>query len=177
MSIEKQIANKTLARLDGIATRVEKLKADGKISPKVAADLLHSIDSFADKMQIAAYGEEAFRAFQAKVAKVIQKDPDEGYMDTFDNPNKVVQSDPDEPYMHKTDQSFNAKGIDNYDQDRTVTVTDRDEYQVRDLNEYAGGTKKQPSWSKGPAGKSTKQGAVQARQAAPTPAPIKNWAD
>lgn len=170
MSIEKQIAHKTIARLDGIAARVERLHAEGKILPKVAAELLHSIDSFADRMQIAADGEEAFRAFQAKV---IQKDPDEKYMDTYDNPNKVVQSDPDEEYMHKTGPSFNSKGIDNYDQDRSITVTDRDEHAVRDLNEYAGGTKKQPSWSKGPAGKSTKQGS----SLPANPTVVKVWAD
>ena len=92
-------------------------------------------------------------------------------MNTFDNPNKVIQSDKDEPYMHSIGPSFNAKGIGTYDVDRTSTVSERDEYAVRDLNEYAGGTKKQPSWAKGPAGKSTKQGSTVPRQASKTWAP------
>lgn len=177
MTIEKQIASRTLNRLDSIAARIEKLKAEGKLNPKVAAELLHNVDTFADKLQIAAYGKGNFMAFQAKVAKVIQKDPDEKYMDTYDNPNKVIESDSDEPYMHKTEQSFNAKAIDNYDQDRTTTVSERSEYQVRDLNEHAGGTKKQPSWSGGSAGKSTKQGAARSAARSAPVVPPKKWAD
>jgi hypothetical protein len=155
MLIQKQDANKILSSLDRTADRLDGLAKAGKIDPKIAATLTHEIDKFADKFQVAAFGPDKFRAFQAKV---IKRDSDEPYMETFENPNKVIQSDADEPYMHKTPASFNADAIDNYDQDQTSNVTDRKEYNVRDLNEHADGTKKQPSWTKGPAGKSTRQG-------------------
>lgn len=177
MTIEKQVANRVLANLDETANKIEALAKSGKMDPRLAAALTKDIDSFADKFQVAAFGPDSLKRHAQKVAKVLQKDSDEKYMDTFDNPNKVLQSDSDEPYMHKTEQSFNAKGIDNYDQDRTTTVTDRDEYQVRDLSEWTEKTKKQPSWSKGPAGKSTKQGsAPAAKPAAPRTASTgKTW--
>lgn len=167
MTIHKQIANKVLANLDETASRIESLAKAGKMDPRLASALTRDIDAFADKFQVAAFGPEALKRHQAKV---LQKDSDEKYMDTFDNPNKVIQSDADEKFMHGTDKSFNSEAIDNYDQDRTTTVTDRKEHQVRDLSEWADKTAKQPSWSGGPAGKSTKQGA-----AAPRTASGKTW--
>lgn len=169
MPIDKKTANKVLETLDDTAQRLENLKTAGKIDPQVADGLIHEIDSYADRVQVAAFGKDSFSRF---VAKVLKKDSDEKFMDTFDNPNKVIQSDSDEPYMHKAPPSFNSKGIDTYDQDRTTTVSERKEYDVRDLNDMAGGTKKQPTWPGGSAGKSTKQGS-----AAPKPAPksAKAW--
>jgi hypothetical protein len=70
--------------------------------------------------------------------------------------------------------------MDTFDADISSSVHDRDEYQVRDLNEFASGTKKQPSWEKGPAGKSTAIGSGPSRQQQPRQAarrqPAKNWA-
>lgn len=174
MPIAKEVANQVLTNLDKVAARLEKLASEGKIDPKVAASLVKEVDNYADRFQVAAFGPDAFRNFKAKVLK---KDSDEKYMDTFDNPNKVIQSDSDEDFMHKTGPSFNSKGIDNYDADRTTTVSERKEYDIRDLNEYAGGTKKQPSWPGGSAGKSTKQGSQRPAQAAARPAPKaeKTW--
>lgn len=165
MAIQKQTANQVLTSLDRSSNMIEALVKAKRLDPKLGFKLVREIDGFADRFQIAAFGMAAFKRHQAHMArqaKVIQKDSDEKYMDTFDNPNKVIQSDADEPYMHKTPASFNAKAIDNYDQDRTTTVSERDEYTVRDLNEFADGTKKQPSWARGPAGKSTKQGSTAA---------------
>lgn len=177
MAIDKKIANEVLQTLDNTAQRIEKLQAAGRIDPRVATGLIKEIDTFADRFQVANFGKESFQRF---VSKVIKKDSDEKFMDTFDNPNKVIQSDSDEPYMHKAPPSFNSKGIDTYDQDATTTVSERKEYDVRDLNEYAGGTKKQPTWPGGSAGKSTKQGAAKpAPRAATKPAPkpaAKTWA-
>lgn len=167
MAMDKKSANQVLQTLDDTAQRLENLKVAGKINPQVADDLIRQIDTFADRFQIAAFGKESFKRFQAKV---IQRDSDEKFMDTFDNPNKVIQSDADEPYMHKVPPSFNSKGIDTYDQDNSYAVSDRREYDVRDLNEYAGGTQKQPSWSGGSAGKSTRQGS-----AVPRAASKKTW--
>lgn len=162
--MEKHLANRILTNLEHAATQIEKLAADKKIDVRLASQLAMKIDDFSDKFEVAVFGEESFRARQARV---IQRDKDEPYMDTFDNPNKVIQCDKDEPYMHGVPASFNSKPIGTFDVDQSAAVSDRDEYAVRDLNQYADGTKKQPSWSKGPAGKSTRQGAEK---------PEKTWA-
>ena len=163
--MEKRLANRILTNLEHTATEIEKLAQGGKIDARLASELVTKIDGFSDQLEIATFGEESF---QGRQAKVLQCDKDEKhYMDTFNGPNKVISGDKDEPYMHTTPAGFNSKAIGNFDVDRTTTVSDRDEYQVRDLNEYAGGTKKQPSWNGGPAGKSTHQGAEK---------PEKTWA-
>lgn len=153
--MEKRLANKILTNLEHTATGLEQLAKEGHIDAKLAADLVKEIDQFSDRLEIAAFGDESFRRRQAKV---LQRDKDEPYMDTFDNPNKVIQSDKDEPYMHSVPASFNSKAIGTFDVDRSSAVTDRDEYQVRDQSSLSDGTKKQPSWKGGPAGKSTRQG-------------------
>lgn len=135
MSIDKNTANKVLTNLDRTAGTLEALAKSGKVDPRVAAKLVHEIDSFADRFQVAAFGEESLRKHQAKV---IQKDSDEKFMDTFDNPNKLIEGDADEDFMKE------------FDTDRTTTVTDRDEFQVKDLSEHSDPTKKQPSWKSGP---------------------------
>jgi hypothetical protein len=76
-------------------------------------------------------------------------------MSTFEKPFGVHRSDPDEPYMTS------------YDVDQSHNVTDRDEHKIRDLNEYADGTKRQPSWARGPAGPSTRQGSAKPKRWAP----------
>ncbi len=153
--MHKQIANKILSFLDNSADHIEKLKVAGKIDPKVAAEIVRDLDSFSDRLESKAFGDQSFRN---RKAKVLQQDSDEKYMKTFDNTAAPLQTDADEKFMHKTDPSFNNKAMDTFDQDPSSTVTDRDEFAVRDLSEYSDGTKKQPSWTKGPAGKSTKQG-------------------
>jgi len=163
--MEKRLANRILTNLEHTATEIERLAKAGTVDPRLASELVAKIDGFSDQFEIAAYGDESFCNRQAKV---LQRDKDEPYMDTFNNPNKVIQSDKDEPYMHSTPASFNAKQIGNFDVDRTTTVSEREEYQVRDLNPYAGGTKQQPSWKGGPAGKSTKLGSYDK--------PEKTWA-
>ena len=163
--MEKRLANRILTNLEHTATEIENLAKAGKIDRRLATDVVAKIDNFSDKFEIEAFG---MKSFNNRRARVLQSDKDEPYMSTFDNPNKVLQSDKDEPYMHSTPASFNAKGIGNFDVDRSSTVTDRDEYQIRDLNPHAGGTKAQPSWNGGPAGKSTRQGSYDR--------PEKTWA-
>ena len=159
--IDKKVANRVLTNLDFAAGRIEGLAKSGKLDPKLAAKLVSEIDSFADRFQVAAYGAESLENFKAQVAKVLQKDSDEKYMDTFDKPIGIIEAESDEPYMKS------------FDEDITESVTDRDEYTVRDIAPEANGTKKQPSWSRGPAGKSTRQGAT----APSAPAAPKTWAD
>lgn len=153
--MDKKIASQMLTQLEATANDVEALAKAGKIDPRAASQLVRNLDNFSDKLEIAAFGEEAFKARQAKV---FQQDSDEPYMKTFENPNKVIEGEGDEPYMHDSGASFNGKSIPTYDQDNTHSMTERDEHNVRDVSEWADGTKQQPSWSRGPAGKSTKQG-------------------
>ena len=152
MAIDKKIANRVLTNLDHTASRIEALAKQGKIEPRTASALVREIDTFADKFQVAAYGLDKFRALQAHV---LQRDSDEKFMDTFENPNKLISGDSDEGFMKE------------FDVDVTNAVNDRDEHTVRDISDLSDPTKKQPSWSRGPAGKSTRQG---------TTTPAKRWA-
>lgn len=163
--MEKRLANRILTNLEATATELERLASMKKVDPRVASDLIRSIDDFSDRLEIATFGA---KAFTSRKAKVLQCDADERhYMNTYDNPNKVIKSEPDEPYMHTAPASFNAKAIGTFDVDRTTTVSERDEYSIRDLNQYAGGMQRQPSWARGPAGKSTRQGAAKPKTWAP----------
>jgi hypothetical protein len=156
--MDKRIANQILTNLDGTADLVEKLVKDKHLHPKLGAELTRNLDAFADRFQIAAFGKESLEAWKAKVARVDQRDPDEPYMETFQNPQKPIEVEADEPYMHKTEKSFNCDSIPTYDSDDTSQVTDRKEYDIRDVSELSDGTKPQPSWTGGRGGKSTKQG-------------------
>jgi len=174
--IQKQVANRVLSNLEKTANQVDALAKSGNLDPRVASQITHAIDSFSDRFHVAAFGEKSLADYKARVAKVLEQDSDEPYMKTFDNPNKVIQSDSDEPYMHKSEQSFNHKSMPSFDQDRTVTVSERDEYTVRDLSEWSESTKKQPSWERGPAGKSTKQGSAKPSAPAAVKTASKTWA-
>jgi hypothetical protein len=157
--MNKGLANKILTNLDETANLIDKLAKDGKVNPKVASELTRNIDSFADRFQVAAFGKGSLENWRAKLARVDQMDSDEIYMKTYENPQKVLGEGTPQPYLHESGKSFNCDSIPTYDSDDTSQVTDRKEYDVRDLNEYAGGTKPQPSWTGGRGGKSTRQGA------------------
>ncbi len=166
---QKKIANKILTVLDQTASQLEGLSKTGSLDPKLASALIKDIDTFSDKFEATFYGNDSLVRRQAKVLK---QDPDEGYMKTYENPVKPIKTDADEEYMHKLGPSFNSKAIGTYDVDRSSTVSERDEYAVRDLSEWSDATQKQPSWAKGSAGKSTKTGAT----APEAPKGPKTWA-
>lgn len=158
LTMDKRLAGSILSRLEQTANELQSHLASGQLSDESKADLkkiISGLDQVSDRVEISAFGEESFKQRQAKV---LEKDPDEKYMDTFDNPQKVIESEPDEPYMHDTGPTFQGKGVKTFDSDDTSQVTERDEFNVREVSEWADGTKKQPSWSKGPAGKSTAWG-------------------
>jgi hypothetical protein len=181
-SQQKQIANRVLSTLDSTAEQLDGLAKAGKIDPRLANSIAHDIDVFADKFEVAVYGKENLSKRVAKLhqAKVMQRDSDEEYMKTFENPIKPITTDADEPYMHKVQHGYNStKDMETYDADISRSVAERPEFQVRDLNEWSDGTKKQPSWEGGPAGKSTAIGSAprQApRTAAPAKPAAKTWA-
>jgi hypothetical protein len=70
----------------------------------MAKQLVNAIDKTADEIEVVSFGKESFVRRQAEV---IQRDPDEKYMDTFQSPMQPRQVESDEPYMsaYKDDQS------------------------------------------------------------------------
>ena len=169
--MDKKVARQVLDSLDRSANTIEQLKVANFISPESADELIRNIDSSADRIQVAAYGKDSFDAYRANVAKVIKSEPDEPYMKTFENPQKPIKVEPDEPYMKKAPKGFQpGTGGDTFDSDDTSQVSERDEYEVRDLSEWADKTQKQPSWPSGSKGKSTKIGANR------RPSTEKSWA-
>lgn len=165
--MDKQLASEVLTTLENVANQVEQLQKDKVIEPKVASELVREIDAFSDKFHVATFGEKSLLAYRAKMAKVIEQESDEPYMKTFENPQKPIQVEKDEPYMHKTEKSFNCDSIPTYDSDDTSQVSERKEYDVRDLSEHAEKTKPQPSWPGKSSGKSTRQGSTKEKTWAP----------
>jgi len=106
--IPKQAANDVLERLERTATYIETNAAKWGIPTKVAQALVLDLDKASDTVEVLAFGEDSLAKRQvAVVAKVIQKESDEPYMGTFDNPMKPILTNSDEPYMqaYADDQS------------------------------------------------------------------------
>ncbi len=97
-------ANEVLTRLDKMATYIQANHAKLGMTKDAAKPLVNEIDKIADLVERASMGEKSFLTRQAEV---LQKESDEGYMATFENPMKPIQTDSDESYMgaFKDDQS------------------------------------------------------------------------
>jgi hypothetical protein len=106
-----QDADRILARLDKIAATVQEKYAEWGMPFDTAKEITNALDTTADEIEVVAFGKESFDLRQAEVlsktAQVIQREPDEKYMDTFANPSQPRQVEADEPYMaaYKDDQS------------------------------------------------------------------------
>ena len=103
-------ADITLGRVDKIAADIQANHAAWGMSFDEAKALVNSFDKLADDLETRLFGAESLQARQIetlKMAKVIQKDSDESYMDTFNKPTAPIQTDADEPYMsaYADDQS------------------------------------------------------------------------
>lgn len=158
MRMDKQAAKTIINMLEETASSVE--QSSSKLNPQlatVAGQIVRDLDLASDRIEIAAFGKEAF---EKRRAEVLQRDKDEPWMDTFENVQKPIITEKDEPYMHESGKSYNGKSIKTYDSDDSSQVRHRDEHEVRELSEWADKTKQQPSWEKGPAGKSTRQGSA-----------------
>jgi hypothetical protein len=111
MKFAKEEASQILGRLDHMAATIQDNHEKWKIPFVVAKALVNSIDKVADDVEAASMGPESLLKRQvhtlAKEGKVVQKDTDEGYMDTFNAPTAPIQTDADENYMSlfKDDQS------------------------------------------------------------------------
>ncbi|MFA5053725.1 MAG: hypothetical protein WC565_06690, partial [Parcubacteria group bacterium] len=102
MSFPKQQADATLLRLDKLAHTIQANHERWGMPFEQAKAIVNDIDKTADEIEVAAYGAESLQRRQVEVlkqAKVIQRDADESYMDTFANPMAPKQVEADEPYM------------------------------------------------------------------------------
>jgi hypothetical protein len=93
-----------LRHLDDLSNHIQQQYTKLGMSFEAAKPLVQEIDKIADFIEVNAFGEESFLK---RRAEVIQKDSDEKYMTTFENPMQPHQTDADEKYMgaYKDDQS------------------------------------------------------------------------
>jgi hypothetical protein len=104
-------ASKVLSRLDRIAQVIQDNHEKWGMNFDAARAVVNEIDKVADEVELHAYGPDSLFKRQVHVlrqAKVLTKDSDEGYMDTFNAPMAPIQTDADEnQYMSlfKDDQS------------------------------------------------------------------------
>jgi len=105
-------ANRTLSRLDKLAADIQANYKAWGMPFEDARNFVNALDKTADEVEVASFGEKSFEERQAetitKMAKVIGRDADESYMDTFNSPTRPLQTDGDEPYMkaYADDQSM-----------------------------------------------------------------------
>lgn len=107
---QKQAADTILGRLDKCAADIQENHKKWGLSLEDARPLVNYLDRIADDFEKRVYGDTSLRNRQIEVlkqAKVIQRDKDEPYMDSFVVDQGVVQQDGDEPYMaaYSDDQS------------------------------------------------------------------------
>jgi len=112
---QKTAANETLARFDKLAQDIQANHEAWGLDFDAAKDLVNHIDQGADKFEKAVYGEDSLAKRQAEIvsdnmakeAKVVQRDSDEPYMESFQSTEGAIQTNADEPYMaaYKDDQS------------------------------------------------------------------------
>jgi hypothetical protein len=111
IKLAKEEASKVLGRLDHMAATIQDNHASWGMPFVVARALVNSIDKIADDVEASSMGPESLFKRQvstiAKSGKVVQKDADESYMETFQNPMAPIKTDADESYMSlfKDDQS------------------------------------------------------------------------
>lgn len=99
---QRKKASELLGRLDRIAADIQAHYKSFGMSQDDARPLVLHLDKVADELETRMYGEASLQRRQVEIlkqAKVIQKDSDEAYMDTFNSPSKPHQTDGDEPYM------------------------------------------------------------------------------
>jgi hypothetical protein len=105
--------NKILERLDRMASIVQEKHEEWGMQFEAAKALVNEMDKTADALELNTYGEKSLVRRQASVmgitkgAAVMEREPDEKYMDAFQNPMEPHQTNSDEPYMkaYADDQS------------------------------------------------------------------------
>lgn len=117
VELETAQADRFLARLDRMASVVQSNHEKWGMGFEAAKNLVNAIDKLADDLESATYGEDSLLNRQAseignlKLAQVLQRDSDEAYMKTFENPQSPIQTEADEPYMkaYKSDDSSGVR--------------------------------------------------------------------
>jgi hypothetical protein len=97
-----QDADRILNRLDKLASTVQQKYAEWGMPFEAAKEIVNNLDKVADDIEVSTFGQDSMLRRQVEVlktAKVIQREPDEKYMDTFQNPMQPRQVEADEPYM------------------------------------------------------------------------------
>ena len=105
-------ASEILERLDNVVLDIQKHHASWGMDRSEAEPIVNHLDAVLDDFEKLAFGEESFEARQREVmAAVIQRDPDEPYMDTFNAPEN--HTDADEPYMsaYSDDESHSVSEV------------------------------------------------------------------
>jgi hypothetical protein len=104
-------ADRVLARLDKLAATIQAEHKSWGMPFEAAKEIVNALDLTADEIETATFGDTSLAKRQdeivltaaktaaAKKAEVIQRDGDEGYMKTFENPMAPIQTESDEPYM------------------------------------------------------------------------------
>lgn len=127
---QRDTANQILSRMDKLAAAVQANYSKWGLDFKQAKELVHGLDRVADETEQFIFGGDSLLRRQAeiavqdpdfakeaqtvvgpaifaKAAKVLQRDSDEPYMDSFNSITKPIETDADEPYMqtYADDQS------------------------------------------------------------------------
>ena len=145
-SEQKTSANQILASFDQLAQSIQENYQKWGMAPEVAKKLVNHLDRTADDAETFFFGENSLQTRQAeialaspdfrrdavasglmrpaqiaKAARVIQRESDEPYMDTFKNPMSPIDTNSDEPYMSA------------YGDDQSSAVVDGEDDTGRDL--------------------------------------------
>jgi hypothetical protein len=89
-------AEHILGRMDRLAKHIQSNHQAWGMPFEAAKALVNEIDKTADEIELASFGKESF---ERRRAEVIQREADEPYMKTFENPMAPIQTESDEPYM------------------------------------------------------------------------------
>lgn len=123
-SEQKASANQILANFDHLAQSIQDNYKTWGMPREAAKRLVNHLDRTADATEAFIFGETSLQARQAEIAvasesfakdavdsglisrsqfsraaRVLQRDSDEQYMDTYKNPMAPIETDSDEPYM------------------------------------------------------------------------------
>jgi len=113
--VSTEQANAILGRLDRIASQIQEKHENLGIPFEVAKGLVNDLDRVADETEKAFFGDTSLQRRQVEIVKqgsdkeaqVLQRDTDEGYMDSYKSNHGTVKTDADEGYMsaYQDDQS------------------------------------------------------------------------
>lgn len=116
MKLKAEVAELALTRMDRIASDIENGYKAWGMPEEIAKQMVQALDKTADDIEKSSFGDASFRfrqaeflfgeqeavrmfGFRPRKAQVIQRDQDETFMKTFDNPQAPIQTEADEPFM------------------------------------------------------------------------------